>query len=1076
MFYILNNYNNQYNNTTLFYLENLLYFNKTPSRKNSEIVLDNIMIMNFFDFCIRISTTKEQIETMVNIIISSYYKKLPKNLLSSLTKSITLSFSHEQSSDNMLDPFILGNLIHFSIILITKLIQIDVNLSIDYLTKLKHFLILSLKLVDDEDNVYYKTISHISSLYINIVDDTQYNAPILSLNNNQYFLYLVSSAVSLSIFINKNKNCRNEQLSNLINQLNVSMDEMNRDDIFSKCLQIDDINIKKLVMESYTSLTSYEQIESSELRTFITNITSLNYKDSDSIKNSFVSLFFFLEKLFRFHYENKNLILPLENKEVILFALNVLKTNLLFNTSIQLNDSIIYFLIQISSLPSLTSLFTQNPKYIDIIADIVKEGKKCFFIEKCYTMWNVLCIKSLIDRKINLYSIIGIKVMIHLADVLMNIPFDIFESNMISLIDIQIIQGIKLNLLKIASSIITIIQTNIPFGWNYSITLIIDQLPKIKEQIGKELNHFSVSFINAFIIHFIIDLINELYNYNVVDTDTLINSYFLNIQSINSSHIKTDFIHYQMELRNKISLFIESLSFTNIKYMTFINDDNKRTFINLKQINEINKQFKDFNLIFSSLFDWITSANTTNQNKEKEQFQWSDVFKNSIESNYYLYSSDCKNQFIGIYKDNNYNQNSNLLLHSFLRCIYAMIVLQDKDNTEGDETKLKYNFITRLQNETIILKKLTMMINYCMTANNRSSILVSKFFFITNKLLNNEIIIIVSPLLTKVKTIISINEYDLIYQLIKILVKIIKMCKYQFLIDNLYNDNSFIKKCIIIYITLIRMEKNKTELRRMIKNLKMKLRLMTIIKFYARRYSNNENISNWIYEYLYTNNIQIDEEIKIFIVVIIYYCSKRIENEDIIFHTNDIAIIEKEQLHLSSNKVLIQISKSNNTIYIGNSYEIEINRISSIKYYPVLNKISLYDDNNNKEFTLFFERVSDSFDFSCFIQSSLSFQAVHQLYCYYFKTFLGFEKKIQSIITIDKESILITEIKDIINLTSQLEEIKQIYIKKIEKVLYTQNEQSIKLQINSGIFDNTLIEFIDDITFSIFINLLLRYK
>ena len=106
--------------------------------------------------------------------------------------------------------------------------------------------------------------------------------------------------------------------------------------------------------------------------------------------------------------------------------------------------------------------------------------------------------------------------------------------------------------------------------------------------------------------------------------------------------------------------------------------------------------------------------------------------------------------------------------------------------------------------------------------------------------------------------------------------------------------------------------------------------------------------------YFDKDNIQIDEEIKIFIVVIIHYCSKRIENEDIIFHTNDIAIIEKEQLHLSSNKVLIQISKSNNTIYIGNSYEIEINRISSIKYYPVLNKISLYDDNNNKEFTLFF--------------------------------------------------------------------------------------------------------------------------
>ena len=31
------------------------------------------------------------------------------------------------------------------------------------------------------------------------------------------------------------------------------------------------------------------------------------------------------------------------------------------------------------------------------------------------------------------------------------------------------------------------------------------------------------------------------------------------------------------------------------------------------------------------------------------------------------------------------------------------------------------------------------------------------------------------------------------------------------------------------------------------------------------------------------------------------------------------------------------------------------------------NSYALYDDNNNKEFTLFFERVSDSFDFSCFI-------------------------------------------------------------------------------------------------------------
>ena len=283
------------------------------------------------------------------------------------------------------------------------------------------------------------------------------------------------------------------------------------------------------------------------------------------------------------------------------------------------------------------------------------------------------------------------------------------------------------------------------------------------------------------------------------------------------------------------------------------------------------------------------------------------------------------------------------------------------------------------------------------------------------------------PILTKIKTIISINEYDLIYQLIKILVKIIKMCKYQFLIDKIYNDNSFIKKCIIIYITLIRMGKNKTELRRKMKNLKMKLRLMSIIKFYVCKYSNNENLYNWIYDYLNTNNIQIDEEIKIFIIVIIHYCSKRIKNEDIIFQTYDIAIIEKEQ-HLLNNKVLIEISKDNNIIYIDKSYEIAINRISSIKYYPVLNKISLYDDNNNKEFTLFFERVSDSFDFSCFIQSSLSFQAVHQLYCYYFKMILGFEKKIQSIITIDKDSIIITEINDIINSTSQFGELKKIYI------------------------------------------------
>ena len=50
-----------------------------------------------------------------------------------------------------------------------------------------------------------------------------------------------------------------------------------------------------------------------------------------------------------------------------------------------------------------------------------------------------------------------------------------------------------------------------------------------------------------------------------------------------------------------------------------------------------------------------------------------------------------------------------------------------------------------------------------------------------------------------------------------------------------------------------------------------------------------------------------------------------------------------------------------------------------------------------------------------------------------------------------------------VDLEKYSDQLKEIYIKKIEKVLYTQNEQSIKLQINSGIFDNTLIEFIDDI-------------
>jgi len=173
--------------------------------------------------------------------------------------------------------------------------------------------------------------------------------------------------------------------------------------------------------------------------------------------------FYFISLLFHQKISVKDP-LPFENSKIIRIALWIIEKNTARMTFSKehdeikrnLNISIITLLLNLSGYPAYINVF-DNSDYVYIVKKILKneyKGSQNNFInssrtlfplniEKCHFMWNVENIKILLQGEDGLapYNYISLRIMMHLADVLSNVPFvtfDIYKSE-----ENNIIEGLK---------------------------------------------------------------------------------------------------------------------------------------------------------------------------------------------------------------------------------------------------------------------------------------------------------------------------------------------------------------------------------------------------------------------------------------------------------------------------------------------------------------------------------------------------------------------------------------------------------------------------------------------------------
>lgn len=1120
--YIFGEKNDNKNNDEFYFITNISansYLHCTMVRTETEILRDNIVFSKIFRFLAK--AKKCEIEPIITSI-NNYFRKLPKALYQlGKSRSFSVSFENNTSANlSNLDPLLISCFIKILLSLFRKAKHFD------EFTRMKEHFLIPIQLIDD-NSIYYTPICEVAYIYSN---EKIKNFPALIANSNRYMIKLIKITISISIF------CNHVTQDNKFNALNreliKSFEDLNKDELYTKCLQIDNPKVKRFIMQSYTT-TSNEDIVSYELKNFIANISEINWIEY-RMENSFANFFFFVFQLFLYHYKNEDLILPLENKFVIYFAFDILYKNVIRcrdkdsinDDAFTLNASVSFFIINMSTIPSFTSLFLENDNYVCIIRDILRiQNESCYNedfihvpVEKCWTIWTIVNANNIINKDFPCYKGVSLRMLTHIADLLMNIkyyPLTIkpgkkeVENGALN----DIIAKIKEEYVTVAKILKSLIDSNIKNGYDYLIRVVCEALPEMKEYLMKKIigDHRSIRDIIKGIIvddktkknvKYIKTALfdNESYYYILISiaiylikiTYTNYDSNFSIPEYINKTieeslapKSERDQIEYQLILRRKIYLFFETLSFDNLKYIRIPKKKTKASSIGYNQNSEIIKQHSDFNLIFGSILEWI-SSDTKDPFDEYETFKWSDVLRDmNITKDKFKFDLFCDNSIIRpsycplinditIMRNEETEQNIKMrtyLLSAFLRCVYDQLTFKvDEPNVveEGEIEKIKKKFKKMLQT-TNTFKKILLMVNTCVTANSFNiTNLAAKFLQISSIILNEELIILIAPFLNKIIGMFTYREFYLIYQITKILMKIISLATQRFVLTELFTFE-LVKKLSIVYLNLVALDndvlkhcdKNVEILkdrckRRMLFIVKSKLQIMAVIKFYIKGNQNmTYDILYQLNKCIYENSYEITGELLLYINELIYYKfnTNFTDDIDIIFSCTNLSFVDDSQ-DTSSDKVLV-INKKTNCIEIDETIIIRIESISTIRYFPMINQVSIYDESTSREYILLFDKVSDSFDFSKYINSKNPYVKTANSFrvCYY-RNIFGFARKVNSAAIIDDKKLMIRE---------KAATLYRREIFRIQKIV--NNTRNAKIMFNFGGFEKITVELRDDISF-----------
>lgn len=282
------------------------------------------------------------------------------------------------------------------------------------------------------------------------------------------------------------------------------LNEQNRDIFLCNALSVPSENVKFSAVKClyWVDSNQFSVDEITQIYSQVKNISLIG----GVIEKVVSIIFLFLTRCF-ISYMNKSPEKVNQNKEAFTMAFELLQKNLENSSNSQtevslkndLSVSIITFLINLSSFSQIKKLYidrTDNSKIGRILSN---EVKKHFFedyipleIEKCRTGINIDNLYSLFtSHKSNPYSYVILRILIHISDLLMNIPFKSYELHQ-DLDYFELISLLRIEYLKRESERIQIEKENFQtifnkkkekLNYNQSLGyLLLDEQELIEEQ------------------------------------------------------------------------------------------------------------------------------------------------------------------------------------------------------------------------------------------------------------------------------------------------------------------------------------------------------------------------------------------------------------------------------------------------------------------------------------------------------------------------------------------------------------------------------------------------------------------
>jgi hypothetical protein len=254
------------------------------------------------------------------------------------------------------------------------------------------------------------------------------------------------SVIDLITFFGRNAQSGNVNIQQMCTNVCSDLNDMDRDDALTGCLMIPSDEVKKAVANClfYVDCDEFDKDEIKEIYIQISNVNLM----AGDIEEVIATIYIILAKAFRNFMldstSNNSREKVESNKEAFLIAYDILMKNSERLTSdegeseqkLMLSIALNTFLINCSAFENIRKFFSERKITTKICKILNFEETKLnelvnlpIEVEKTRTGWSMINLHDIFKNEYPLYpySFVTVRVMIHIADMMMNAPYKVYD-------------------------------------------------------------------------------------------------------------------------------------------------------------------------------------------------------------------------------------------------------------------------------------------------------------------------------------------------------------------------------------------------------------------------------------------------------------------------------------------------------------------------------------------------------------------------------------------------------------------------------------------------------------------------